>query len=152
MDLARLSAESAIRNGKHSIALQKLATQIEAVSDRITSAMMMQGVAEKLGRAVPMLRSVVTGMDKLGMGGSVEQFQKVFEDLEVEMSSMTDGLDTVGASSTDQTEVDKLMDQIAAEQNLQIGGSLSSAGKGLIGTAAKPADSITERLAKLKGI
>eukprot|EP00826_Nyctotherus_ovalis_P010629 TRINITY_DN12794_c0_g1_i3.p1 TRINITY_DN12794_c0_g1~~TRINITY_DN12794_c0_g1_i3.p1 ORF type:complete len:174 (-),score=39.20 TRINITY_DN12794_c0_g1_i3:155-676(-) len=156
MDQARLHAESAIRNSKHSVALQKLAANIEAVSDRISSAMMMQGVAEQLGRAIPMIHGVVTGMDKLGMGQSMEQFQRVFEDLEVQTASMTQGMEGVYAGSTDQSEVDRLMNQVAEEQNLQIGNALGSAGTGALASgkaaASKPADSLAERLNNLKQI
>lgn len=157
MDQARLHAESAIRNSKHAVALQKLAANIDAVSDRISSAMIMQGVAEQLGKAIPMIHGVVTGMDKLGMGHSMEQFQQLFEDLEVQTASMTQGMEGVYSGSTDQREVDKLMNQVAEEQNLQIGGALGVAGSGVLGSgqavASKPAaDSLTERLNNLKQI
>ena len=83
MELARLEAETAIRNKKQAISLKRLATSIEAVSERISSAMVMQNVATQLGRAIPMIRSVITGMDKLTMGQSMENFQGIFEELEI---------------------------------------------------------------------
>eukprot|EP00826_Nyctotherus_ovalis_P010630 TRINITY_DN12794_c0_g1_i6.p2 TRINITY_DN12794_c0_g1~~TRINITY_DN12794_c0_g1_i6.p2 ORF type:complete len:108 (-),score=22.47 TRINITY_DN12794_c0_g1_i6:155-478(-) len=90
------------------------------------------------------------------MGQSMEQFQRVFEDLEVQTASMTQGMEGVYAGSTDQSEVDRLMNQVAEEQNLQIGNALGSAGTGALASgkaaASKPADSLAERLNNLKQI
>ncbi len=69
---------------------------------------------------------------------------------------MGESLNEVAGSTTDTKDVDKLIDQVAAEQNIQIGGQLAAAGTSSVkiptaGTSqAKTVDEFQKRLEDLK--
>ena len=54
-------------------------------------------------------------MDALGAAGSIGQFEKVFEDLDVKTGEMNDALDGVYSTSIDNGEVAQLLQQMKDE-------------------------------------
>ena len=93
----------------------------------------------------------------------MEEFNKVFEDLGVKGDAMNAGLDTAVGTTVDIGEVnttipikqvDKLLDQVAAEEGLKVQGEIASAGTGKISVAQKAkgneVDSLEAQLAALK--
>ena len=154
MDIARIHAESAIRNKQTSINLERLGARLEAVADKIQSAGTMKNVSEQIARSVPLIQGAIQSIDKNGLGQSMEMFQKVFEDMEVKTADMGQALDNVYQGSMDQGEVDTLVKQIAEEHNLELGKEMGEAGSGKVGqanAAAKPdMSSLEDRLNNLK--
>ena len=153
MDIARIHAEGAIRNKQNSLSLERLGARLEAVADKIGSANMAKNVSEQIARSVPLLQGAIHSMNRLGLGESMEQFQKVFEDLEVKSADMGQSLDNVYQGSLDQGEVDTLMKQIAEEHNLELGKEMGEAGTGKVGQAAPGGtnlNSLEDRLNNLK--
>ena len=71
------------------------------MSNRISSTMMMQGVSKTIGRAISMLHGAITDIDKLGMGQSLEQLHKGFEELDVMTAKMTNNIDIAIGTSAD---------------------------------------------------
>ena len=55
-------------------------------------------------------------MEKMGIAGSVNEFEKVFEDMDVKVGEIDGALETVFASSTDANEVNALLGEIAGVQ------------------------------------
>ena len=143
-----------MRNKKNAISLERLGAQLEAVADKIASANMAKNVSEQIARSVPLLQGAIHSMDKLGLGKSMEQFQKIFEDLEVKSADMGQSLDNVYQGSLDQDQVETLMKQIAEEHNLELGKEMGEAGTSKIGQGAPAGkaqlSSLEERLNNLK--
>ena len=153
LDIAKIHAESAIKNKQNAISLERLGARLEAVADKIASANAMKNISEQLSRNVPLLQRAIKSMDKLGLGQSMEEFQKIFEDLEVKSEDMGQALDNVHQGSLDQNEVDTLIKQIADEHNLELGKELGSAGTDKIGQengAKTDMNSLENRLNNLK--
>lgn len=67
-------------------------------------------------------------MDSMGVMGSMEAFENVFEDLDVKTGEMNDAMDTVYSNSIDQGEVMSLLTQLQAENGFIVGGELAAAG------------------------
>lgn len=62
----------------------------------------------------------------------MDEFEKVFENLDVKTESLTSAMDTVMATSADSSEVDALLGQIKEEQGMDVGVGLQGAGVGSI--------------------
>ena len=51
-------------------------------------------------------------MEKMGVAGSVAEFEKVFEDMEVKTADIDGALENVYQTSIDQSEVASLLDEV----------------------------------------
>lgn len=70
-------------------------------------------------------------MDKMGIAGSVAEFEKVFEDMEVKTGEIDSALETVFASSTDANEVDALLGEISSAHAMGAGGVIQGQNVGM---------------------
>ncbi len=59
-------------------------------------------------------------------------FESVFEDLDVKTADITGTLESVTGSSVQQDEVNVLLQQMMAEQGLEVGQGLTGAAKGQV--------------------
>ena len=59
-------------------------------------------------------------------------FESVFEDLDVKTADITGTLESVTGSSVQQDEVNVLLQQMMAEQGLEVGQGLAGAAKGQV--------------------
>ena len=66
----------------------------------------------------------------MGVSEQMMQFESVFEDLDVKVADVTGALDNVVGSSVQQDEVSSLLQQMMAEQGLEVGQGLAGAAKG----------------------
>ena len=68
-------------------------------------------------------------MEKSGVSTNMASFEKVFEDLDVTSATINGALDNVGGiSSSDQSAVTELLNQMQAEMALKDGGQVQNAG------------------------
>lgn len=136
------------------MALERLSGRLEAVSEKIASAAAVQNVSEQISRSIPLLHGALQSMDKMGLGQSMEQFQKIFEDLDVKTADMGQSLEDVYQGSLDQGAVDNLVKQVADEHNLELGKEMGEPGEGKIEVKKKEEkndiDSLEARLNNLK--
>eukprot|EP00349_Pseudokeronopsis_sp_Brazil_P000951 CAMPEP_0202962420 /NCGR_PEP_ID=MMETSP1396-20130829/6526_1 /ASSEMBLY_ACC=CAM_ASM_000872 /TAXON_ID= /ORGANISM="Pseudokeronopsis sp., Strain Brazil" /LENGTH=97 /DNA_ID=CAMNT_0049682987 /DNA_START=378 /DNA_END=669 /DNA_ORIENTATION=+ len=68
-------------------------------------------------------------MNKMNVSQQMSAFEKVFEDLDVKTEDITGMLDQVVGSSADQSEVNNLLNQMMAEQGIDVGANMVGAGK-----------------------
>lgn len=89
-------------------------------------------------------------MDTLGIGASMSQFEKVFEDLDVKGEELTGALDSVYATTIDQSEVNNLLQEMRDAHGMEVGGGMQDpARNGVnVGSAAQKND-VDEMQAKL---
>ena len=90
-------------------------------------------------------------MDSLGVAGSIGDFEKVFEDLDVKTGDMNAALDNIYSTSIDNGEVMDLLNQMKDQQTMEAGGQIS-AGSGAIAAPASSnaqANDIDQMQAKL---
>lgn len=62
----------------------------------------------------------------------MSNFERVFEDLDVKVADVTGALDNVTGSSIQQDEVNSLLQQMMAEQGIEVGTGLADARTGQI--------------------
>ena len=57
----------------------------------------------------------------------MSSFESIFEDLDVKTADVSGALESVTGSSIQQDEVDSLLNQLQAEQGIEVGGNLVNA-------------------------
>ncbi len=85
----------------------------------------------------------------------MSQFEKVFEDLDVKTEDITGVLDSVTGTSINQEEVNTLLQQMMAEQGLDVGSNMVGAGKGQVSVGVSQAaqqDDVGEMQRKLDAL
>ena len=105
---------------------------------KIESAARTQQMSEQLKASVPALTTAMKQMEKMGVAGSVAEFEKVFEDMEVKTGEIGAAMDNVMATSTDASEVDALLGEISSAHAMGAGGVIQGQNVGM-GAIANPA-------------
>ena len=91
-------------------------------------------------------------MDAIGAAGSIGDFEKVFEDLDVKTGELNDAMDNVYSTSIDNGEVMDLLNQMRDQQTMEEGGQIN-AGQGQIAQpSAANANEIDAMQAKLNDL
>lgn len=93
-------------------------------------------------------------MNKMKISENMANFEKVFEDLDVKTADITGVLDQVAGSSVQQDEVSDLLNQMMAEQGIDVGANLVGAGSGKVnvGVAQGQKDDVGEMQKKLDAL
>ncbi len=66
------------------------------------------------------------------MAGSVGDFEKLFEDMDVKTEEMNGALDNVYATSIDNNEVMNLLNEMRDQQQMEVGGAIANSNKNAI--------------------
>ena len=154
---AKIFAETAISSKKEAQNTRRFAAKMGALSMKIESAARTQQMSEQLKSSVPALTTAMKQMEKMGVAGSVAEFEKVFEDMEVKTGEIGQAMDNVMATSTDATEVEALLGEISSAHVIGEGGVIQGQKVGM-GAIANPAaqeqvaemDDIQKRMDALK--
>ena len=108
-----------------------------------------------MSKAVHGMKSAMDSLNVDKLTETMGQFETIFEDLDVKAGYMDATMNGVSAASTPVDEVDKLMEQVAAENGLEVAAQLDAAG--LVGShtakdiVAKPSKAKEEEInARLK--
>ena len=113
MESAKIIAGEAIRYSNESTNLYRMSGKMQAVSSKLDSAVRAQQVSQQISEAVPSMKNALKKLEKTGIGKNMADFEKVFEDLDVQtadMSGVMDGM--VGQSSADSEAVTNLLAQM----------------------------------------
>ena len=115
-----------------------------ALAGKIESAARTQEVSQTIATSVPLLQNAMKKMDALGVScstiwlnsnvqvaGSIGDFDKIFEDMDVKTEVMNGALDNVYSTSVDNSEVMNLLNEMRDQQQMQVNGQIS-AGSGQI--------------------
>ena len=90
------------------------------------------------------------------IAGSIGDFEKVFEDLDVKTEEMNGALDNVYATSVDNDEVMNLLNEMRDQVGMQVGGDMVNAGSGAVGVKtnaqANDIDSMQAKINELKNL
>eukprot|EP00698_Gefionella_okellyi_P019418 TRINITY_DN594_c0_g1_i2.p1 TRINITY_DN594_c0_g1~~TRINITY_DN594_c0_g1_i2.p1 ORF type:complete len:204 (-),score=51.92 TRINITY_DN594_c0_g1_i2:208-819(-) len=151
----RLYAQNAIRKKNERMNYLRLASRIDAVASRLQTAVKMNMVTGTMSGIVKSMGSALESMNMERVSKVMDQFEKQFEDLDVQSSYIETAMDMSTSTTTPVEEVDSLIGQVADEHGLELEHRLDSAGKVPLGTAAaaaKEEDELTARLAQLKNL
>ena len=81
---------------------------------------------------MPSLNNALKMMKSNKIGENMADFEKVFEDLDVQIATMDGALEGVTATAADGNAVDELLQQMQAEAGLEAGQKMGQAQKGKI--------------------
>ena len=112
MGSAQLIAGEAVRYGKEATNLYRFAGKMSAVGSKLESAARTTAVSMQIQNAVPSLKNVMKTMEKSGVGKNMADFEKVFEDLDVQIEGVTGSLDAVTGDTESNGEVMALLQQM----------------------------------------
>lgn len=157
---ARIYAQNAIRAKNMSLNYLRLSSRVEAVAARVETAMKMKAVTSSMARIVGAMEASMQTMNLEKITQVMDQFEKQFEDLDVQSEYVEGAMSKTTALSTPQEEVDDLIAMTAEEHNIDLKEKFSSE---LPTQRAKPAkvqedepkqaepkDELLERLTRLK--
>ena len=121
---AQIYAQNAIRKKHEAINYLKLSSKMDAVASRLDSAEKSQQLTRQISTAVPQLEKALSTMSVEAMATNMEQFEKIFEDLDVRAEYMNNAIDQTTATTTPANEVDALITQVGEEHSLEVTGML----------------------------
>jgi charged multivesicular body protein 1 len=152
---SRVYAQNAIREKKFYLQYLKLSSQIDGVASRLEQAIRMQKTSATMAQTVKGMTGALKSMNVDKITSTMEQFSKLFDDMDVNASIMAGAMDATNASSTPAEEVDLLLQQIGDEAGLDTADMLNAAGKGASALPAQkavatPEDDLEARLAALR--
>ena len=128
MESAKLVAGEAIRLKKESINQTRMGAKLSAVGAKLESASRMNEVSQQIKNAVPSLTNALKVMKSSKISENMGEFEKVFEDLDVQIETMTGAMDGVTASTADSVAVDDLIAEMQGAAGLEAGSKMGQAG------------------------
>jgi len=155
-DGARIYAENAIRQKNQALHFLQLSSRVDAVSQRVQTAVTMKQVTGNMSSVVKSMDSALRSMDLEKVSTMMDKFEKQFEQLDVQTQVMDESMNASTTLSVPSGQVDSLMQQVADEHGLEINMELpdsatDSIGQASAGTSAsQEQDELSIRLAKLR--
>lgn len=152
MEGARIHAENAIRQKNQALNFLRMSSRVDAVASRVQSAVTMKKVTGSMAGVVKSLDSALKSMNLEKVSGLMEKFERQFEDLDVQSSTMDEAMSNTTTMNTPQNDVDSLMHEVADEAGLELNMELPQGGTQSLSQASSTAeqDELTQRLAKLR--
>lgn len=129
-----------------------MASRVDAVSQRVQSAVSTKKVTQSMGGVVKSMESAMKSMNLEQISNLMDRFEQQFESLDVQTNVMSDAMQSTTTMTSPQNEVDQLMQQVADEAGIELNQNLPQAQAGTVGvaTASHDQDELTQRLAKLR--
>ena len=109
MDIAKIHAESAIRQRKEASNTMKFGAKMGALGGKIEGAYRAQAMSATMANCVPAIQKSMKMMDKMGLSEQMKDFEKVFEDMDVKTGEMDAAMDNVYEGTIDANAVNQLL-------------------------------------------
>ncbi|KYQ93350.1 SNF7 family protein [Tieghemostelium lacteum] len=148
MDGARIYAQNAIREKNQSLNYLRLASRVDAVASRVETAIRMKSVTGSMASIVKSMEKSMRDMDLEKITHVMDQFERQFEDLDVQSVYVENAMNQTTTLSTPAEQVDLLISQVADEHGLALGMQMGSVPSEKVQHAET--DELTERLNRLK--
>merc|ERR1712227_124359 len=135
-EVARIHAENAIRQKNQSLNYLRMSARVDATASRVQSAVTTKKVTKSMEGVVKGMSAAMKSMNLEKISGLMDQFEKEFEDLDVQTSVME------GA-----------MSQTADEAGLELNMDLPGPAQQTVGQSTQASveqDELSQRLAKLR--
>lgn len=134
-----------------------MSSRVDATAARVQSAMTMNQVARSIGGVTKALEAAMASLDLEKMAKIMDKFEQEFVDLDVRTQVMEGSMSSATTLTTPHEQVDKLIQQVADENGLDIMGKLAEVqpGSSALTHAAKERtkdeeNELTKRLAALR--
>lgn len=155
-EAARIYAENAIRKRNEALNYLRLSSRLDAAASRVQTAMQMQAVTKTMKTTVKGMDKILTSMDPMKIAKVMDTFEQQVGTMDVNLGVMDAAFVSSSAGTVPVNQVDSLMDQVAADNNIDISEKL---GGGVQSKISMPAqhqqvdeDDITERLKNLQAL
>merc|ERR1712203_199992 len=153
MEVARIHAENAIRQKNQSLNFLRMSARVDAVASRVQSAVTTKKVTKSMEGVVKGMSAAMKSMNLEKISSLMDNFEKQFEDLDVQTSVMEGAMSQTTATNIPQDSVDVLMRQAADEAGLELNMELPGPTQQTVGQSTQASteqDELSQRLAKLR--
>ena len=117
---AKVAASDAIRQKNMVKRYRVLSSKISTVAERLKSAYQNQRLTEQMQSLTQQLLGAGNMMDIVKMTETMSNFEKLFDDLDVNSNMMDQVFDNVSAGTVNENEVNQLIGQIAQQNGLKL--------------------------------
>merc|ERR1711872_125556 len=152
-EVARIHAENAIRQKNQSLNYLRTSARVDATASRVQSALTTKKVTRSMEGVVKGMSAAMKSMNLEKISGLMDQFEKEFEDLDVQTSVMEGAMSQTTATNVPQDSVEVLMRQAADEAGLELKMDLPGPAESTVGQSTQASveqDELSQRLAKLR--
>lgn len=147
---ARIHAENAIRQKNQALTYRKMASRIDAVSQRVQTAVTTQQVTKSMQGVVSSMKSAMNSLNLEKTTKLMDDFEREFEHLDVQTQVMDDAMQGTTVLNVPEGQVDNLLQEVADEAGLELNLELDQQQIGLPSTATQEQDDLSSRLAQLR--
>lgn len=128
---ARIYAQNAIRKKTEQLNYLKLGSRLDAVVSRLETQAKMNMINKNMAGIVKSLEKALTTNNLEQVASTMDNFEKQFENLDVQAEFVEQAMGNSTALSTPQEDVDLLMQQVADEHNLSLVHDMPTAVSGM---------------------
>lgn len=151
---AKIYAQNAIRKKHEQLNFLRLASRLDAVVSRLETQAKMQMVNRNMVGITKNLERALASNNLEQIAATMQQFERQFEDLEIQTATVDGVMAQQAALSTPEEEVTALMQQVADEHGLEVQVGLPGASTSVpaaVQAAPTEQDPLSRRLAELRG-
>jgi len=153
MEVAKIHAENAIRQKNQSLNYLRMSARVDATASRVQSAVTTKKVSKSMEGVVKGMSAAMKSMNLEKISTLMDNFEKEFEDLDVQTSVMEGAMSQTTATNIPQDAVEGLMKQAADEAGLELNMELPGAQSATIGQSTQASteqDELSQRLPRLR--
>lgn len=116
----KIYAQNAVRKKNEGLACLRLASRVDAVAAKVQTAMTMQQLTKTIDGVVTRMERAMEQLDLEAMAGIMDDFERVFEDLDVATDTLETSVAATSATLTPAEDVDELIERTAIEAGLDL--------------------------------
>lgn len=117
---AKVSASDAIRSKNMVRRYRTFSSKIDTIAQRLQAAYQNQRLTENMQRLTEKLLGAGKAMDMVKMTETMANFEKLFDDLDVNSAMMDQVFDNVNAGTVNDAEVNTLIQQVAQQNGMKL--------------------------------
>ena len=134
---AKLAAADAIRQKNMVKRYRVLSSKVDTVAQRLKTAYQNQKLSEQMQNLTQQLLGAGNMMDIVKMTETMSNFEKLFDDLDINSNMMDQVFDNVNAGTVNENEVNQLIGQIAQQNGMKLSDEFEGVQLGEVGEAEK---------------
>ena len=134
---AKLAAADAIRQKNMVKRYRVLSSKVDTVAQRLKTAYQNQKLSEQMQNLTQQLLGAGNMMDIVKMTETMSNFEKLFDNLDINSNMMDQVFDNVNAGTVNENEVNQLIGQIAQQNGMKLSDEFEGAQLGEVGEAEK---------------
>ena len=134
---AKVAAADAIRQKNMVKRYRVLSSKVDTVAQRLKTAYQNQKLSEQMQNLTQQLLGAGNMMDIVKMTETMSNFEKLFDNLDINSNMMDQVFDNVNAGTVNENEVNQLIGQIAQQNGMKLSDEFEGVQLGEVGEAEK---------------